>query len=400
MPLSPATPRSRLYEIGAWLVAALALARLTTRLPAAARGFDFNHYFAASRLWWEGLNPYRHELAPVCERFGLAAPELITHASNTPALVAALAPLTVLPPAAAFAVWTLLQVAGFAVALWWAREQLPARAWRLWALLAVASTPVLLHLTAGQTQMLLAGLLAGAHRLHRRGHALPACLLVTVAGLWKLFPLVLLPWFIGRAGRPRLRLLLACGLLAGAVVAVTGPQRWADFARQGLAVVNRCALEKSRQLDARNHTLVSWTMDVAALTFDFAPPPLTRPVALLTGAVALLVGYRWALRGRRDEAAQFGLLVAMMLAAVPVVWSHYYVLMVFPLAVLVARVRERPTPGRVTGLAVLGWLFVDPGIQVQGMWGSRQHWGGVLTTYVMLYGVLAVAAWLAREKPA
>jgi hypothetical protein len=73
-------------------------------------------------------------------------------------------------------------------------------------------------------------------------------------------------------------------------------------------------------------------------------------------------------------------------------------LLIFPLAVLVTRVGARPTLGRVLSVAVLAVLFVDPGVDWQGMWWSRHHLGGILVTSVMLYATLALTVWLALEK--
>jgi hypothetical protein len=393
---------SRIWEVGAVVVAGLALVRLAGVLPGAAYNFDFNHYYAGSRMWWEGINPYVTDLTAMCARYGLAAPGLVTHASNPPAFVVCFVPLTWLAPVPAFGVWTFLQVLSLGVVLVLTRPWLPGRAWRLFCLAVIAATPVLMHFAAGQMQLLLAALVVGASALHRQGRHLPACLLVALAGLWKIFPLVLLPWFVWRAGENRIRFAAVTGAFLIFGVVVTGPTRWLEFANTGLAVVERCALKKSPHLEARNQTAVSWVIDLGYAAFDFTPAPATerwiQRTGLLAGLLVLAAGYVVALRGGRDEDVEIGLLTAVMVAGIPVAWSHYYVLLIFPLAILVARVRARPTLARVAGLSGLGILFVDPGVNFQGMWGSRQGYAGILATYIMLYGVLALAVWLAREK--
>src|SRR5258706_404626 len=105
------------------------------------------------------------------------------------------------------------------------------RAWRFLVCGAVASVPMLIHFTESQTQLLIGALLLAALALLLKGRPTTACLTVVAAGLLKLFPFVLLPWFVWRGGRAWRHRAILAGLSLATVavgVAISGLSLWQD----------------------------------------------------------------------------------------------------------------------------------------------------------------------------
>jgi hypothetical protein len=284
---------------------AVLLARLAVTLPARATELDFSHYYVTSRLLLEGRPVYGTPLAPEYARYGFTVSDDIRVPTNPPPLVWLFAPLSLLPVRPAFWLWTLLQLASLTAVLAWT---IGRGRWLIW-LLVLASPPVFYHLGTGQTQLLVAALLVGAYRL--RGRCDPAAVaLVCAAGLLKLFPLALLPWFVAR--RPLRLGLLATGLLAVGVTA-TGWGMWREFLEHGLPAV------------------VAWAetfqpnYSVALLAARATGLPVALWTALLLGAA-----YGWCAWRRPGAATEFSVLTVAMLAGSVTVQTHYLVLLIFP----------------------------------------------------------------------
>ncbi len=286
-------------------VAAVLLTRLVVTLPGRATELDFSHYYVTSRLWIENRPVYGTPLAPEYARFGFTGSDDIRVATNPPLLVWLVAPVTLLPVRPAFWVWTTLQLASLATVL---ALTVGRRQWLVW-LLALASPPVFYHLCTGQTQLLVAALLVGAYRLRGRNDD-AAVVCVVVAGLLKLFPLALLPWFVWR--RP-LRLGLLAGSLLAVGVSVTGWGMWREFFAHGLPAV--VAWAKAFQ---PNYSVALLAAKATGL-----------PVALWSVAI-LGVAYGWCAWRRPEAATEFSVLTCAMLAASVTVQTHYLVLLIFP----------------------------------------------------------------------
>jgi hypothetical protein len=100
----------------------------------------------------------------------------------------------------------------------------------------------------------------------------------------------------------------------------------------------------------------------------------------------------WVARRRKDAdiEAEFCLLSIVMLAGIAEGWGHYYVMLAFPFAIAVARVTQRPTPGRV---ATLGISLVM--VNLMGDW--RSPWLEFAVSYIPLYGLLLLGAFFLNE---
>ncbi len=236
--------RSRLWDVMAVAVALASLVRYAELMPQAARASDFSHYYLSCRMLLEGRSPYATPLVSMAKQYDLVLSPDSTTGTNPPVLQWLFVPFAMLNPRAAFWLWSSLQAVALGVILWLTRillaDRLTTRAWRFVVCGAVASVPMVIHFTESQTQLLVGALMLAALALLLKEQPTAACLTAVAAGLVKLFPFVLLPWFVWRGGRTwRQRAVLAGVSLAavGVGVVISGPSLWQDFIQHGLPSV-------------------------------------------------------------------------------------------------------------------------------------------------------------------
>ena len=294
---------------------------------------DLGAYFVAARALAEGESPYD---ARVAER--LAADAGIEYHSPyiyPPLLAILLRPLTFLPYSAAAAVWFALSAGALLAALWLLRP-FTGLPWRVYGWLCAAAfflPPVHHTLEHGQITNFLFLLIVGGAVGNTGSGAL-----VGFAAALKVFPATLAAVY-ALSGR-----LAALGtMVAGAAVltlagALAAPAATLDFLRR---VGPQLALE--RRLAPNNQSLDA----VMARWFEthwFVTPIIHAPgvgrIASQLGSAIVIGLTLWALvtvRRKEGEAAQagrFALAVAATLIVSPIVWDHYYVLLLLPVAVL------------------------------------------------------------------
>ena len=388
-PLWRRVARSPLWDIMAVAVAIVSLFRYAELMPRAARASDFSHYYLSCRALLEGRSPYATPLSPMANEYGLVLSPDSTTGTNPPVLQWLFAPFAMLNPRPAFWLWSLLQATALGVVLWLTRlvlaERLTTRAWRFLICGAVASVPMLIHFTEAQTQLLIGALLLAALALLRNGKPVAACLTAVAAGLLKLFPFVMLPWFIWRGGRSwRQRVFLAGVSLAAIAlgILISRPSLWQDFSQHGLPSVQYWS-----QNFVFNYCLAAFVSHCG----------LSWNVGLAVGAVMLAGAYALCLRLRGDNEAQFCLLILAMLAGGTTSWSHYMVLTIFPVAVLVTHLAANVSPARVLVFTV-ALVALDNVDAPTAAFPEGWHLAKLLWIYTPLFGQVALAAMLATGR--
>jgi hypothetical protein len=113
------------------------------------------------------------------------------------------------------------------------------------------------------------------------------------------------------------------------------------------------------------------------------------------------------MRGR-DLETEFCLLCVVMLAGSPVTWGHYFVFLIFPVAVSVVRLREGLTESRLIGFALI--ILALNVLDLAGKpWMERRFAVAFVANYIPLAGLIALAClfvgWLnvgheSKMKPA
>lgn len=397
--------RSPVLDVAAALIALVHVVWIAVLLPTRTFSYDFNHYYVASRVLLEGDNPYRTPLAAESEKYGFAHSPSIAVATNPPLLLWLLTPLVMLPPRPAFWVWVAVQAGSLAAILWLTRHllngQLTQRGWRFLCAGALASAPVFWHFAFAHVEMTLAAALLAAFAWHKDGKHVRACAVVLVVGMTKIYPLALLPWFVWRStnsARKRLRNTAALLAAAAAILLVTGPALWADFFRIAVPIIGWWSV--GHQF---NFTLSSFVINFGQAlhsgSASIEPSPLWRMAGRSVGFATILAAYAFCARAKDDEDSQFSMLCAATLVGGLTAWAYYFVLLIFPVGLVAARLAASPSWRRTFVFAAL--LLA---MNAQGPW-DKSVWGGssvgiILLNYLPLYGLCGFCLFLAREAKA
>jgi hypothetical protein len=349
-----------------------------------------------------GADVYSTPLQPEYDHWGFRYTHAIPTATNPPLLVAVFAPFAMLSPRPAFWAWAALEVfsLGCMLVLTWrlTASRLSARARRLVCAGIIASAPVYWHFLFSQWQLLLGAMILIAYACLRNGRPTPACLVITTAAWLKLFPVLLVPWFLWRAGpdwKTRRRCAGAAFVWSVGLVAASGLEQWRQFWLHGMPVLRAWA-EWQRHF---NFTVPSFIKNVAWALHNFDPEwnglHTWAEVGAVIGLALIALTYAvnwWNTWGQKDAdvECEFCLLTVAMLAGIAEGWGHYYVMLDFPVAVAVARVAVRPTTGRAV---VLGLSLV----MLNVMGDLRSPWLEFAVSYIPLYGLLLLGAFFVNE---
>ena len=276
-------------------------------------------------------------------------------------------------------------------------------------LLLHAWSPVAADLLQGQLMLVTAALLLAGCGAFRRGWLVAAGVLFGIATCLKLLPGLLLLFFVAR----REARVVASAAAVG-VVALVGPLLWL-----GPGLIDRYlsfALPTTSAvwLGCRGNYSI---FGIAARAFggstEVLPildaPGLTTPIGVAVGVALVAVACWWARRGV-DAEIEMATFVVVMLLVFPIAWSHYLVLLAWPLAVLGGRIVARGWARRdaLLLLAVLPNLGLLPGdlaaIGAQ-LWGpaggiERLPFSAALPGLIPTVGLFVVLWLLGREREA
>lgn len=288
-------------------------------------------------------------------------------------------------------------------------DVLPFSGDRLWLYALpplLALFPLMSALTRGQTSPILlwlvtAGLFYGWKRQDWRGG-------VCFAGgiLLKVFPVVLLAWFVWRK-RWRFVLITLAATAIGAIVipaAVFGWQRNIDYLHEWVDVIGKPALEaESERADNPLYgqllsSQLPRNQSLSAVLTRLTGDPRARwagiSLGLIMAAILLVVGWKANTRG---EIHILCAAVVWMLLIPPVSWAHYFMLLLLPLTALVAvGMARKDEPTRQIARASLV-LFA---ILALALAGSRaaQGYGPLCWGTLILWAALVVCARAGRTS--
>jgi Glycosyltransferase family 87 len=233
-----------------------------------------------------------------------------------PFLAYLLVPLHALSSSAAGFVWTLLSLAAVAAALW----LLDVRDWRCYSLCGVyLFTRSAVDLGTIEPLLLLA--VAAAWRWRER--VVPAGVAIGIAIVLKLFLCPLAVWL---ALTKRVRGAATAVVVALALAFVA----WTGIAFAGLGAYPGLLHKLANQESTSSYSVV-------ALGVRAHLPLLAARIVSLLVAVALLAAAAWVGRDDRrpprdHDVAILTLCLAAALAASPIVWLHYFLLLLVPVA--------------------------------------------------------------------
>ena len=252
-------------------------------------------------------------------------------------------PFVLLPAVAADLVVTALMILLALAALWVLR----VRDWRCYGIAFFAPAMVNAIQTANLTVPLLFAL-AAIWALRRRA-VLPGLVLALTLAT-KLF---LWPVFVWLVATRRYR---AAAASTAATAALVGGG-WALIGFAGLGDYPSLLRVLAQSLEHDSYTVFALTSDLGA------PDPIARAIGIAIG-IATLLGC-WILGRRGDESRSFMLAILTALLLTPIVWLHYFTLLLVPIAIVHKRL------SLAWALPVLFWLFVQGsgnGTSLQTAW--------------------------------
>ena len=265
-----------------------------------------------------------------------------------PLLALALIPLAVLPVALAVVLWTAAGIAAVCGALW----LLGVRDWRLYVL-ALAFPATRDAVGAGTVGPLLLLCAALAWR-YRDARPATAGIAAGLAAALKLFTWPLLVW-LAATGRARA---VVSGVVAAGLAVLTS---WAAIGLNGLggypALVRRLT-----ELEADRSYSIFALGEAVGL-----PEALALAVSIAVGTLLLLLCVRFGRTQAQDrDRRALTAAIAAALVLTPIVWIHYLILLLVPLALFRPRFSPLwlallvPLVPRVWGWEPAGWPEGDP----------------------------------------
>jgi Glycosyltransferase family 87 len=306
--------RERAEVAADWRGLAGVVAGVVAALWALKIGFDTFRFYA------DGGVPHDLEVF-------LNAAEKVTHFASPyayaadqtfaypPLLAWLVAPLQPLGLTAAAVIWAVVSLGAIGLALWW----LELRDWRCYALVGVFMF-TRSAVSLGTVEALL--LLAVAAAWRWRDRVVEPAAAVGLAVVLKLFLWPLAVW-LALTGRIR------AALLAVAVAVIAAAVSWAAIGFAGIGsypgVLRRLADDESTS-----------SYSVVALGVRAHMPLLAARIVAVLVALALLAAAAWLARNSRRtprdrDVATFTLCLAAAFAASPIVWVHYFLLLLVPL---------------------------------------------------------------------
>jgi glycosyl transferase family 87 len=346
------------------MVALLALTALAYCIALAIRlqtrwyDLDFSAYYYWAYALRTGSNPYSTDLQPLATRLGLMSGG-ITHANYPPTFILCFEPLTLARPEIAYWIWTSLNalILLVAVAVLLNGLAIDGRTFATFAALAILYEPVTENFFWSQAQIVLLLLLVLNLRWVRSGNDVAAGFSLALAGLLKIFPLLML-LHLALARRVRAVAWTIIGLAAGGAITLllvgwTGfgflrpdPTIWGTYWTAGLSV--NASISKTFAV------VLGQSLSRIANVARIAIIVLAISALIMIAARATLISARV---GRADLA--YGIWIVLAVFIFPITWIHHMVLLLIPLAQPLTAARHDRAMRRAVVLAAASYLTAD-----------------------------------------
>jgi hypothetical protein len=350
--------------VALWVTVAVTVWNLCTNLQGRATRPDFAVYYASAMVVNEGHNPYTTGFERVAETVGLQL-QGVRHATDPPSFLLCIAPLARMTLRRAFFVWSGFNAMVFIVSLTLMLRSLRFEVKPLLALaaLAVLYVPVPQHFYLSQSKIPILLILLLMLRSMERGSERTAGLFLALAGLLRVFPLLLLG-YLAIQRRWRVFSWTLIGLALGGLVTV-----WLFGLSNTLSFREGILLTTSDQfVSLLGNIAVSSFISSFFLAFAQTPRSmLTDTVRFLVvisadaGLLALTIGATRKLPPH-DDPDWRGLtlwIVASVLLS-PTAWVYDMVLFLLPLCQIVVAAGEDRASGRTIVIAMTSYALLLP----------------------------------------
>ena len=349
---------ARVYNatLGAIVVAYL-LALYYFRISVRTAQFDFSDFYTWAYAARVGLNPYSHDaVIPLAHRLGVEA----MPANYPPPFILALEPLSLVPPLQAFWIWHGVNFCLLLITVWLLVADLhPSQKRIAFASAALLYGPVTDALFWGQVEPFLLLMLVIALRQSAARRDIASGIAVGLAALCKIYPVVLLGYFLLSR---RWTVVVSTGLtiLLGILLSMLafGSELSVDFLHQ----ISRTAGDKfwSYTLNASLGAVVAKTLwMVAGHNYGLAMKLTRTALIVLAVSAVLAMTIRGTLSANRrdDDSIGFGLWVAATVLLTPIVWPHHLTVLLIPLRLVIGDVRYKS--GSAFRLAIFSYCAAE-----------------------------------------
>ncbi len=338
--ISPLADRTTVLKWFAYGLVILAVFRVLSIFSASTLHSDFSHYYLGGWLFANEINAYTEPLAIHCEQLGVKIDSFNLYASHPPLILLLFSLLSKLPPPLAYSVWFIAQLGVFAGFLEVTRRILDWRwsddSWLLVVAVFVNSNCVQEVFYYSQVQVLVGLMIYLALIAHLKQKHVVACGLVTLAAAFKLYPIVLLPWFFFsslRAMRDISSRILAVGVAGLACLLLPGVSNWVDFVTIGIPGLSERAMRLPTNFTVQN---LMYTLTLTA-PGDYLSDLVgghVKSAAMLASLFVVGGTYLAVMTRRPSSRVAFCGLVAAMTIGGSIAWSHYLTLMLLPVALV------------------------------------------------------------------
>ena len=389
-----------------WWMAILHTVILAWYLPQRAYDHDFSVFYSAAIALRQHLDPYTTDLVPIGQRMNMKVWPLV-HTTDTPFALLLFMPFSLGAPATSHSIWiTLNGIALFGALTLLIRPKysgLDVRMALLTAALALLYAPVTENFLFSQRQVLILLLLALMMRSLESGNDVRAGLLLALAAAYRVFPILMVGYFVVR-GQWRLLRYTALGLaLIGAVtIVMMGLPLCVSFlrgVRLAMAATSNPADVAIRGLIIRGFT------HVFGDRFDGRHEIFQRASILFAQLAILVLTVMPTLRNLRQtvfDQRSYGLWVAATVVLSPLSWIHYMVLLLIPLIAIAEAASHNQCSRRALFAAVASYLMIAVTSHVRvnlidALWWARGvRYFAEGSSIALLIGFLA-AYWFAAD---
>ena len=353
-------------SVAGWLLLAVLVGGVGLRQGVVHPGrnylLDFRAYYAAGKALRLGINPY--DIETVQARIKLPGRQPVFYCPYPPPALSLMVPFGAMPYPAAQIPWCLFQyalaVAALVMVLRASHVPLGSPVSVLITTAFLLSGPVFQLFRWGQFDMIVLALLAAAILCATRDRSVAAGVLVGLAALAKVTPCVLLGVFLIRRDFKALGAgLLTIVLLLGAsypVIGAEGFALWYGLLTEKLGEVVHIISPENMSLHGFVYRAL---IDHQSFLGPSVPWINLGPAAAKSVAIALVgaIGFAtvaWMIRHRRalSTAECLAAFAPVILLVSPITWMHHCVLLLLPIAVIVARIAKIRRPSMLD----LGWI--------------------------------------------
>ena len=375
-------------------------ARIAYDLPDRSNCNDFAVHYLTSRMYLAGQNPYGVQLEDQYLEHNFDYDGIITTPTNPPTLTAFFSLFCFESPGLSFATWMIFQLACLGVVFEMLRRCFfkgKHVQWLAMIALVVISAPLRDHFHNAQVQIFLVLLCYGGFYCLRKRKYSVACSLVAVAGILKLYPFVLLPWFLWQGDNSVQKKLIRTVAVLGVsslVMLSFGFNLWVDFGKYAMPLITEMSVTHKM-----NNSVPAVIQQISYVVSGYEMPSHSfRMAATLIGLSIIFATYAICFLRKREKSEgdvsiiEFSFLLLAMIAGSATAWPHYYLFLLIPLIWLAKSFRNL---SRVEQNAFIASVMM---IVFEGRVGSNAFsLMAVLVASIPLLGVLICYSIIAKR---